>query len=115
MAEAVTALADLPASELQRRIRTREASVLEVISAASDRVALLNGKLNAIVTHNERALDDARVLDARLARGENPGLLCGLPVGIKDVTPVGGLRTTFGSPIYADYVPAEDALVVRRL
>ena len=44
-----------------------------------------------------------------------PGLLCGLPVGIKDVTPVAGLRTTFGSPIYSDYVPKEDALVVRRL
>jgi amidase len=48
-------------------------------------------------------------------RGEDPGLLCGLPVGIKDVTPVAGLRTTFGSPLYADYVPAEDAEVVRRL
>ena len=54
-------------------------------------------------------------LDRRLARGEDPGLLCGLPVGIKDVTPVAGLRTTFGSPIYADHVPKEDALVVRRL
>jgi len=50
-----------------------------------------------------------------LAGGEDPGLLCGIPVGIKDVTPVKGMRTTFGSPIYADYVPEEDALVVRRL
>ena len=52
------------------------------------------------------------MLDRRLARGDDPGLLCGLPVGIKDVTPVAGLRTTFGSPIYADHVPDEDALVV---
>src|SRR3989449_5949466 len=43
------------------------------------------------------------------------GLLAGLPVGIKDVTPVAGLRTTYGSALYRDYVPAEDALVVRRL
>jgi amidase len=50
-----------------------------------------------------------------LARGEMPGLLCGLAVGIKDVTPVAGMRTTFGSALYADYVPAEDALVVGRL
>jgi len=42
-------------------------------------------------------------------------LLCGLPVGIKDVTPVKGLRTTFGSTLYKDFVPAADALVVQRL
>src|SRR5262249_27763838 len=75
----------------------------------------LNPALNAIVTPNERALDDAAELDARLARGEDPGPLCGLPVGIKDVTPVAGLRTTFGSTIYRDYVPTEDAEAVRRL
>src|SRR5204863_3406986 len=57
----------------------------------------------------------ARELDQRIARGEDPGLLCGLTAGIKDVTPVAGLRTTFGSPIYADYVPDEDAIVVKRL
>ena len=67
------------------------------------------------MTLNPRALDDARAVDARIARGEDPGALCGLPVGIKDVTPVAALRTTFGSPIYADYVPDEDAVVVRRL
>ena len=54
-------------------------------------------------------------MDAALARGEAPGLLCGLPVGIKDVTPVAGLRTTYGSPLFADHVPAEDAAVVTRL
>ena len=50
-----------------------------------------------------------------MARGETPGLLCGLTAGIKDVTPVAGLRTTFGSTLYADHVPKEDALVVARL
>jgi amidase len=115
MAEAVTALADLSASELQQRIRAREVSVAEVVGAALDRATQLNGALNAIVTDNPRAMDEARALDERLARGEDPGLLCGLPVGIKDVTPVAGLRTTFGSPIYADHIPDEDALVVRRL
>jgi amidase len=113
--ESVTALADLPAAELQRRIHAREVSVADVIGACLDRVTQHNGRLNAIVTHNHRAMDEARDLDRRLARGEDPGLLCGLPVGIKDVTPVKGMRTTFGSPIYADYVPEEDALVVRRL
>ena len=54
-------------------------------------------------------------LDRRIAQGETAGPLCGLPVGIKDVTPVAGLRTTYGSPIYADHVPDEDAVVVTRL
>jgi amidase len=111
----MTTLADLSASELQRRIRAREVSAADVVGAALERITELNGTLNAIVTHNPRAMDDARALDDRIARGEDPGLLCGLPVGIKDITPVQGLRTTFGSPIYSDYVPEEDALVVRRL
>ena len=113
--EGVTALADLPAAELRRRIGAREVSVCDVVGASLERVAELNTTLNAIVTHNAHAMDEARDLDRRLANGEDPGLLCGLPVGIKDVTPVARMRTTFGSPIYADYVPAEDALVVRRL
>jgi amidase len=113
--EDVTALADLSAAELRRRIAAREASVTDVVGACLARVQLHNGRLNAIVTDNPRAMDEARDLDRRLARGEDPGLLCGIPVGIKDVTPVKGMRTTFGSPIYADYVPEEDALVVRRL
>ena len=100
---------------LRDLIRTRELSVAEVVQAALDRVDQVNGTINAIVTLNSRAIEDARELDRRLAKGEDPGPLCGLTVGIKDVTPVGGLRTTFGSPIYADYVPDEDAVVVQRL
>ena len=100
---------------LRELIRTREVSVTEVVRAALERVEQVNGTINAIVTLNPRALDDASELDRRLAKGEDPGSLCGLTVGIKDVTPVGGLRTTFGSPIYADYVPDEDAVVVQRL
>jgi amidase len=113
--EGVTALADLPAAELRRRIGAREVSVCDVVGASLERVGELNTTLNAIVTRNVHAMDEARDLDRRLAKGEDPGLLCGLPVGIKDVTPVARMRTTFGSPIYADYVPAEDALVVQRL
>jgi amidase len=111
----VVNLPDLSATELRRRIFAREVTVVEVVEATLERVSQLNPQLNAIVTPNPSALEDAVQLDRRIKRGESPGLLCGLTVGIKDVTPVGGLRTTFGSPIYADYVPKEDALVVRRL
>jgi amidase len=108
-------LPDLSASELRRRIAAREVTVAESVEACLERVRDLNPTLNAIVTLNPQALDDAVQLDRRIKKGDDPGPLCGLTVGIKDVTPVAGLRTTFGSPIYADHVPREDALVVRRL
>jgi len=108
-------LVDSSAVALRELIGTRKVSVTDVVQAALDRVEQVNGTINAIVTLNPQALDDARELDRRLSKGEDPGGLCGLPVGIKDVTPVAGLRTTFGSPIYADYVPDDDAVVVQRL
>ncbi len=109
------ALADLPATDLRRLVAARDVSPVEVVEASLARVARYNPVINAVVTLNPRALDEARALEQRLARGEPAGPLCGLAVGIKDVTPVAGLRTTFGSPLYADYVPPEDALVVQRL
>jgi amidase len=108
-------LADLGAAEIARGVAEGHLTAVEVVEAALDRVTRFNGVLNAVVTLNPRALDDARVLDRSHADGQEPGLLAGVPVGIKDVTPVEGLRTTFGSPLYADHVPDEDALVVRRL
>jgi amidase len=108
-------LPDLSATELRRRIAAREVTVVESVAACLERVEQLNPALNAIVTLNPHALEDAAQLDRRIKKGGDPGPLTGLTVGIKDVTPVAGLRTTYGSPIYADHVPAEDALVVRRL
>ncbi len=111
----MTELADRSATAIRRLIGAREVSVVEAVTACLARVDQLNAGINAVVTLNPQALDDARELDRRLARGEDPGPLCGLTVGIKDVTEVASLRTTFGSPIYADHVPVEDAVVVRRL
>ncbi len=108
-------LADRSATELARLVRSREVSPVEVIEACLARVERYNPAVNAVVTLNPRALDDAGDLELRLVRGEEVGLLAGLPVGIKDVTPVAGLRTTYGSALYRDHIPAEDALVVRRL
>ena len=111
----MTDIPDVSATELRRRITAREVTAVEVVEACLDRIALLNPTLNAIVTPNPRALEDAQTLDARLRRGEEPGPLCGVTVGIKDVTPVAHVRTTYGSPIYSDHVPGEDALIVQRL
>jgi amidase len=111
----MSGLPDLSATELRQRVASKQISVVDLIDACLRRVDERNTALNAIVTLNPHAREDAAELDRRIEAGEDPGPLCGLPVGIKDVTPVAGLRTTFGSPIYKDYVPKEDALVVRRL
>src|ERR1043166_7863106 len=103
------------ATETAEQIARGSLSAESVVAAAIERIERLNPALNAVVTLNPRAMDDARALDRQIEAGENPGPLAGVPVGIKDVTQVAGLRTTFGSPLYRDHVPDEDALVVQRL
>jgi amidase len=102
------------ASDIASRVRSGAVSPVTIVEQALERIAQRNPELNAIVTLNPRALDDARELERRIARGEDIGPLAGVPVGIKDVTPVAGLRTTYGSPIYRDNVAVDDALVVER-
>jgi amidase len=108
-------LVDRPAHELRDLVRSRQISARELLAATRARISRVNPTLNALVTFNERADDEARAVDEALAKGETPGLLGGLPVGIKDVTPVAGVRTTYGSPIFADFVPDRDAVIVERL
>lgn len=115
MTSARSDLADLSAFELRSRIDRREISPVDVVEACLERVEAHGETLNAIVTLNDRALEEARAIETALARGERGGVLAGLPVGIKDVTPVAGLRTTYGSTLFADHVADCDALVVRRL
>jgi len=105
----------LSAIEMQQLIQRKELSPVEVIEACLEQVEHYNSKINAICTLNERALDEARRLEQKFTKNKKMGLLYGLPVGIKDVTPVAGIRTTFGSTLYRDYVPEEDALIVHRL
>jgi len=116
----ITPLSDLQllqtsAAELSRRITAVELSAVELTEASLRQVERINPRLNAICTVSERALDDARELDRRAAAGDALGPLHGLPIGIKDITETQGLRTTYGSPLYADHVPAQDAEVVRRI
>jgi amidase len=91
-------------------IRSRELSAAELLGAALARIEAVNPAVNAVVT---LAADQARAvaagLDARAARGEFAGPLHGLPVAIKDLVPTAGIRTTLGSPVFASYVPDEDA------
>jgi amidase len=104
------------ARELARLIRERAISPVEVLDAHLAAIEEINPKLNAIVTlAAEQARDAARLAESAVMKNEPLGMLHGLPMAIKDVTPTAGIRTTFASPLYKDYVPAEDAEVVRRL
>src|SRR5438477_11254563 len=106
----------LTAVELADRIRRRDVSVTEVVQAHLAQIERVNPKVNAVVTLTaERALDDARAKDAALAKGQGGGPLFGLPIAHKDLVPTRGIRTTYGSPIYRDHVPDEDALIVERV
>jgi amidase len=98
-------------------IRARQASCVEVMTAYLDHIDKINPKVNAIVALEDRGglLAQARESDARLSRGESIGPLHGFPHAVKDLQPVKGIRTTLGSPIFKDFVPAADSLMVERL
>ena len=103
------------ATELSRRIRRKEISAREVIEAHLAQIERHNPALNAIVTHtHEQARATALALDEQQAKGQALGLLHGLPVAHKDLMLTKGVRTTFGSPIYKDFVPNENMLIVER-
>ena len=112
----VTDICFRTATALADDIRARKLSVTEVVQAHLAQIERQNPKVNAIVTLTaERALEEARAKDAGLARGDaRPGPLFGLPIVHKDLFPTRGIRTTYGSPIYRDHVPDQDALIVER-
>jgi amidase len=111
-----TDLCFLPAAELARRIRAKELSCVEVMEAHIAQIERVNPKVNAIVTFlPEQARTQARAADTALARGIEPGPLYGLPIAHKDLVLTKGIRTTFGSPIFKDFVPDQDEIIVERL
>jgi amidase len=91
-------------------------SAHEVVRAFLDRISRIDRRLNAIPTLvAERALTEADAADRWRASGNRIGPLHGLPIAVKDLVDTAGIRTTYGSPIYRNHVPAEDALLVKRL
>ena len=94
----------------------KEISARELMDLHLARIAEVNPAVNAVVSlDEERARAGAAEADERLARGEPVGPLHGLPHAFKDTHEVAGWRTTFGSPLRADYVPKRDDLVVERI
>ena len=108
-------LAGRPAVELARRLAAGEVSAREVLADHLGRIEARNPAVNAVVTLAvERAEADAAAADEARAAGRLLGPLHGLPVAHKDLFVTAGIRTTMGSPLFADWVPEEDALVVAR-
>ena len=107
----------LSAIDLAEAIRLRRLSVRDVVTAFLDRIDAVNPLVNAIVSLRERAdiLREADAADAHLAQGGQTGSLFGLPMAIKDLAMTSGLRTSSGSPIFADFVPQEDDFFVERI
>jgi amidase len=105
-----------PAFEIAALVRSREIRPVEVLEAHLDVIGRLNPALNAIVTlAADSAYAAARTAEQAVMRGDSLGPMHGLPIGVKDIVATANIRTTYGSPLYANYVPNEDAEVIRRL
>ena len=105
----------LPAVDMASLLSAGEISARELLEAHLARIDALNAVVNALVTITpEVAFEQATQADEAHARGESLGPLHGLPVAHKDLAMTAGVRTTFGSPVFADFVPDTDSLVVER-
>jgi amidase len=105
-----------PAVDLVQLIRTRKVSAREVMSAHLAQIARINSKVNALITlvPEDQLMMQAREADEAIAKNRSLGALHGLPMAVKDLAETKGLRTTFGSPIWKDNIPKQDALFVER-
>jgi amidase len=113
---AASSLCFTSAMEMARLIRTKKISAREVLAEHLKQIERVNPKVNAIVTLvPEMAAADAAKADEIQARGETLGTLHGLPVAHKDLFVTRGVRTTYGSLLFKDFVPTEDALIVARM
>ena len=116
MAESESELADLSLAEAAELLRSRKVSPVELTRACLRRIEALDPKLNAFVTVTaESALAAAQVAADEIARGGWRGPLHGVPLALKDIVDLAGVRTTAASHVLRDKVPAKDSEVARRL
>ena len=111
-----TELCWMPATELSAAIQRRELSPVDVMEAVLARIEALNPQLNAFLAVDaEGARAAAKAAEAAVMRGEAQGLLHGLPVSIKDLEPVAGLRYTSGSKFTENHIADADGAVTQRV
>jgi amidase len=107
---------DLSALAARRAIVERKLSPVELLDSCLARIAATNGAVNAVVAIDaDAARRRALEVEEAVGRGVELGLLAGLPIGIKDLQATAGLRTTMGSLLFKDHVPAEDEMGVARV
>ncbi|MBS0641055.1 MAG: amidase, partial [Proteobacteria bacterium] len=104
---------DLTAVEARRLIGQKKLSAVELLESCIGRIEAVDHAVNCMVARDfARARTAAKAADAATARGDDLPPLHGLPVGIKDLEPTEGLRTTWGSPLFRDHVPTADCKMV---
>jgi amidase len=112
----MTELCDVSAVELRRLIGRKKVSPLELLDSCLKRIRATDGAINAMVALDEKAARKAaRDAENAVMRGDDLGLLHGLPIGVKDLQDTAGLVTTHGSLIYKDHVPKQDNVMVARV
>jgi aspartyl-tRNA(Asn)/glutamyl-tRNA(Gln) amidotransferase subunit A len=106
----------LTVTEAAKRIKNDQLTPLDLLESLLARIEELEPRLDAWVTVDvEGARKVAKILTREAKNGDLRGLLHGIPVGIKDIYDTMGLKTTMGSPLYADHVPDRDAVIVTKL
>lgn len=109
-------LAFAPASEHRALIAEKQISPVELTQLYLDRIEELDSRFNSYLTVTaEEAMKAARTAEDAVARGEDLGLLHGIPISVKDLELTKGIRTTSGSLIFKDRVPDEDSVIVERI
>jgi amidase len=113
----IPAIVKLDAIALASAIKSKQVSCVEVMTAYLDHIERFNPRVNAIVSLQDRGglLKQAKDRDLQLARGEYLGWMHGFPQAIKDLEPAKGIRTTMGSPLFKDFIPHTDSIVVERM
>jgi len=111
--ERMTEPCDLTAAEARRLIGCKQLAPSELLQSCIDRIEAIDHAVNAMVARDfDRARTAARAADTMVTRGDLLPPLHGLPIGIKDLSETAGLRTTHGSPIFRDHIPAADERIV---
>ncbi|NMZ25644.1 amidase [Pseudomonas proteolytica] len=110
-------IVELDAIALSQAIHARQVSCHDVMQAYLAQIARFNPSVNALVSlrDEEHVLAEAQACDRELDQGRSRGWMHGMPQAIKDLAATKGLRTTMGSPLFAEQVPAEDAIAVARV
>lgn len=106
----------MPAYEMREKIKTQELSSLEITETIIERIEKINPLINAFCTPTfDIARDMAEKADDAVKKGEKCGILNGIPISIKDLMITKGIKTTYGSKFYENYIPDQDDIAVQRL